>query len=134
MHTIPYQSQEEIRKSALYLSGFCFLIGSVQMLLDNHLFFYFHLASFLILFIGLFLPGVMRPIITGLQRLGFYLGVINSKIILTACFYLLVTPFGFILRLVNRNPLALKPDNQARSYWIARDVGRFTKQNFESQF
>ena len=50
------------------------------------------------------------------------LGAINSKILLTLVYYLVLTPIALLYRLTHRDPLSLKrADDSGRSYWIVRD-------------
>ena len=129
-----YQDKKEIRKNAIYLSSFLLLLGFIQMLFGKNLFLYFYLAGFFVLIIGLFLPKVIRPVIIALHYVGFYLGMVNSKILLIIFYYLFVSPIGFLLRLIKKNPLDLKIKKDAGSYWIKRENVGFEKKDFENQF
>ncbi len=65
-------------------------------------------------------PGWLRPLYKVWMAFGHVLGWINTRILLGAVFFLLVTPIGLLLRLAGKDPLHRK---RARSenYWIARD-------------
>jgi hypothetical protein len=54
-------------------------------------------------------------------RLGVVLGKVVSPIALGILFYGVISPLGAILRLAGKDPLRLKRDTAATSYWIARD-------------
>ena len=54
-------------------------------------------------------------------QLGLLLGRIVSPIALGLLFFLAVTPIGFIMRLAGKDPLLLKRDTGAASYWRPRD-------------
>ena len=61
------------------------------------------------------------------------IGFVASYVLLGSIFYLLITPFGLFFRLVGRDPLNLKLDPEAETYWTRRsmekvDVGRYFKQ------
>jgi hypothetical protein len=50
------------------------------------------------------------------------LGAINSKILLTLVYYLVLTPIALLYRLTHRDPLSLKrAADSGRSHWIIRD-------------
>ena len=53
-------------------------------------------------------------------RLGLLLGKIVSPIALGILFYAVVTPIGMLVRLTNKDPLRLKLDAGADTYWITR--------------
>jgi hypothetical protein len=54
-------------------------------------------------------------------RLGILLGNIVGPIALGVVFYGVVSPLGIILRLTGKDPLRLKLDRSANSYWIPRE-------------
>jgi hypothetical protein len=51
--------------------------------------------------------------------LGDALGRIVSPLVLGVLYFLVVTPFGLLSRLRRRDPLGLKPDPKAPTYWRA---------------
>jgi len=72
------------------------------------------------------LIALMRPtLLAGLNRLwtrfGLLLGAIVSPIALGILFYGVLTPLGTLSRLKGNDPLRLKRDTSARSYWISRE-------------
>ena len=54
------------------------------------------------------------------MKLGLLLGKIISPIALGILFYGVLTPMGTAMRLVGKDPLRLKRDPDADSYWMAR--------------
>ena len=70
---------------------------------------------------GLWHPSLLaRPNRLWLQ-LGALLHRIVSPVALAVMFFLVVTPTGLLMRLLGKDPLRLKRDPGAKSYWIARD-------------
>jgi hypothetical protein len=55
------------------------------------------------------------------MKLGILLGKVVSPIALGVLFYCVITPIGLALRLAGKDPLRLKRDPAANSYWIPRD-------------
>jgi hypothetical protein len=55
------------------------------------------------------------------MALGHALGWINSRILLSLVFYLVVTPIGFAIRLFGRDPMRRGFDREAPSYRIPRE-------------
>lgn len=55
------------------------------------------------------------------MKLGILLGKVVSPIALGILFYCVITPIGLALRLAGKDPLRLKRDPAASSYWIPRD-------------
>ena len=60
----------------------------------------------------------------------YYIGTVNSKVILTLIFYLFLTPIAFIFRLCTKNPLLLKMDKSLESYYSSRNYTP-NKKDFE---
>jgi hypothetical protein len=72
------------------------------------------------------LTAMVRPaLLAGLNRqwmkLGVLLGKVVSPIALGLLFYGVITPLGVVLRLAGKDPLRLKFDRGADSYWIRRE-------------
>jgi len=61
------------------------------------------------------------------------LGAINTRILLSAFFYLVVTPVGFVVRLLGKDPLDRRGPTK-RSYWSRRPNTRQTPEGFERAF
>lgn len=69
--------------------------------------------------------ALLKPaLLAGLNRLwtkfGHLLGKVVSPIALGVLFYGVLTPIGVVMRLTGKDPLRLKLDSSARSYWIPR--------------
>lgn len=75
------------------------------------------LVSCTLLLLALLQPGWLYYPYRAWMALGMALGWVNSKIILTLLFYLLLTPLGLVLRLLGKLQYQrkLKPDQT--SYW-----------------
>jgi polyferredoxin len=54
-------------------------------------------------------------------KLGMLLGKVVSPIALGVVFYGVLTPVGAMMRLTGKDPLRLKLDPRAESYWIPRE-------------
>jgi len=75
--------------------------------------------------IGFALVSWVRPMmLAGLNRwwlkLGLFLGKVVSPIALGILFYAVLTPIGFLMLVTGKDPLRLKREAGARSYWISR--------------
>ncbi len=53
----------------------------------------------------------------GWEALGRVLGYVNTMVLLTLVYVVIVTPFGLLSRLLGNDPLRLKADPAADSYW-----------------
>jgi len=65
-------------------------------------------------------PRVLAPLNRLWLKLGLFLHKIVNPIVLGIMFFLVVTPTGLLMRMLGKDPLRLKRDPKARSYWIDR--------------
>ena len=59
-----------------------------------------------------------RAIYLGLVAATLPIGLVVSFVLLTAFYFLLLTPLAFVFRLTGRDPLRRKFDSGAQSYWL----------------
>ncbi|MBN1788563.1 MAG: hypothetical protein JW806_09255 [Sedimentisphaerales bacterium] len=78
-------------------------------------------GAVLIIFISsMTFTGLARAIYIILIMVTVPIGVVISFLLLSAFYYLLLTPIGLFFRLTGRDPLHLNFDSNTQSYWIAR--------------
>jgi len=65
-------------------------------------------------------PGVIEPLNRAWTALGALLHAVVNPIVLGVLFYLIFTPFGWLLRRMGKDFLRLRPEPEADSYWIPR--------------
>lgn len=66
---------------------------------------------------GFILPILLKPLYWVWMKIGAVLGWINTRIILSVIFYLVIFPAGLVMRLFN-DPMARRFDKNASSYRI----------------
>lgn len=92
------------------------------------------LIGLLFLISGSLVPETLRYVYIGWMLFALVLGMIVTRLIITAVFYLLVTPIGFVRRhFGTKDLLGLKPDSQKASYWVVRDADQ-SSQQMKKQF
>ena len=106
-----------------------FLIISLYPLIYNE---DIRLWSFLIAIIFLILGLANSKILSPLNKLwfkfGLFLGKILSPLIMGIIFFFVVTPIGFIMRLLKKDLINLKYNNN-KSYWIKKKGPRSKMKN-----
>jgi hypothetical protein len=63
-------------------------------------------------------PAFIRPVFVAWMSAAFPIGWTVSHTLLAIIFYLLMTPIGWIMRVVGYDPLERRFDRAARSYWV----------------
>ncbi len=92
------------------------------------------IASGVFLLLSLAAPGWLSPANRLWMRFGALLHTIVSPVILAVMFYGVVLPTGLMMRAFGNDPLRLKFDRGARSYWIKRDPPGPQLDSFLDQF
>ena len=82
---------------------------------------------------GLLIPRILITLYVPWMILGGILGWINTRIILSAIFYIMFTPFAVVLKLLGKDILSLKIDKKTNSYRFVRENSRGNK-HMESPF
>ena len=78
------------------------------------------IISLIFLILGLFNSIILSPLNKIWFKFGLFLGKIVSPLIMGIIFFLVVTPIGFIMRLLGKDVLNLKY-NKNKSYWIEKN-------------
>lgn len=88
---------------------------------------------------GFALVALLKPtLLAWLNRLWIKLGVLLGKMVspiaLGVLFYGVLTPIGAVMRLAGKDPLRLKRDPGADSYWIPREPSGPPPDSMTNQF
>ena len=108
-----------------------FLIISFWPLLKSENIKYWSLVVSVIFFIlALLNSKILTPLNKAWMKFGFILSKIVSPIVMGFIFFFVVTPTGIIMRVLGKNLLNLKKNNQ-NTYWIKKDN---KNNNMKNQF
>ena len=78
------------------------------------------IISIIFLVLGLFNSKILTPLNKLWFKFGIFLGKIISPIIMGIIFFLVVTPIGLLMRLLGKDLINLKYNNN-KSYWIEKN-------------
>lgn len=67
---------------------------------------------------GLAIPLTLKPVYHVWMTIGLCLGWINTRIILSIMFYLIILPVGVVMRMFGKDPMARKITKNQKSYRI----------------
>ncbi|MCC6765490.1 MAG: sxtJ [Deltaproteobacteria bacterium] len=82
---------------------------------------------------GLLFPGTLGPVQRGWMAFAAVLGHVNTRMILTVLFYVVITPVGLVMRLF-RDPLDRALDDGRASHWVKREREPVEPTRYERQF
>ena len=134
-----YDRPEEIQGSSnrsfgLVFAGFFAIVGLFPLVAGGPIRYWALLTGAVFLLLGLALPSVLGPLCRLWMKFGQLLHRIVSPIVLGIMFFLVVTPIGLLMRLAGKDPLRLKFDREAGSYWIAREPPGPAPESLRDQF
>jgi hypothetical protein len=132
---------EQINASRKNVRNFGFLFGGIALAVAGYMIYrgnssWIWTAAAGLVFVagGVALYPLMKPVYTGWMLFAFVLGWVNTRVLLGAFFYIVMTPLGLILRLTGKDLLDEKIDRSAGSYWIRRERKRFDRTRLERMF
>lgn len=127
-------SKRELRKFGLSVGAAFVVLGLISWWRDHTI------APRVLWTLGALLavPGALAPTLLGPVHYGWMkaaslLGAVNTRIILGAFFYVVLTAVGLVMRLV-RDPLRLRFDKEEPSNWIRREAQPVDPASYERQF
>ena len=96
------------------------IIGLWPLINDNIIRYWSLIISFIFLLLGLANSKFLSPLNLIWFKFGLLLGRFISPIVMGIIFFLVVTPIGILMRLINKDLLNLKYNNE-NSYWIIKN-------------
>jgi hypothetical protein len=88
----------------------------------------------LFLLAALFAPALLGPFNRLWRALGLLLSKITTPLIMSLLFFAVVTPVGMLMRAAGKDPLRLRFDRGASSYWLARGADGERQTSMKRQF
>ena len=108
-----------------------FMIVSIYPLLnDNSIRLWSLVIGIVFLILGLINSQLLTPLNIIWMKLGMYLGIIVSPIVMGIIFFLVVTPTSLLMKILKKDLLNLKM-NKKNTYWIDKDK---IKSSMKNQF
>lgn len=91
-------------------------------------------SAALFLVAALLRPGLLSPLNRGWTAVGHVLHRITNPILLAIVFFGLFLPIGLVMRVAGKDPLRLRADRTARTYWRERDPPGPSRDSMTQQF
>ena len=96
------------------------LIALWPLLNENGIRIWSLVISLIFLILGLMNSIYLTPFNRIWSKFGIFLGDFIAPIVMALVFFIVVTPIGFLMRLLGKDILGLKKNNN-QSYWIKKD-------------
>jgi hypothetical protein len=131
---MPTLSKKELRKFGLTVGGAFAVLGLISWWRGHE---YpprvLWTLAVVLMVPGALFPTLLGPIHRGWMAMAAFLGHVNTRVILTLMYYVVVTPIAFVLRIV-RDPLNRSWKNPEASTWIRRSPTPVDPATYERQF
>ena len=95
------------------------LISTYPLINGNEIRLWSLVISIIFLLLGLINSKILNPFNKLWFKFGIFLGKIVSPLVMGIIFFLVVTPIGLLMRLLNKDLLKLKYNSNS-SYWIEK--------------
>ena len=122
------------RTFGIVLAAFFALVGLLPLLRGHAVRLWALPLSGIFLLAALAAPAALAPLNRVWTALGAQLHKITNPIILGVFFYVVFTPFGWLLRLLGKDFLRLKWVPDSESYWILRQPPGPPPESMSNQF
>jgi hypothetical protein len=109
---------------------FFLIISIYPIFFDGNLKIWSLVISIIFLTLGLLNSKILTPFNLLWFKIGMLLGRFISPVVMGLVFFIIVTPTGLIMKLLNKDLLNLKK-NKSKSYWIKKDT---LKTDMRNQF
>jgi hypothetical protein len=130
----PGPSKAELRKFGLTVGGAFAVFGVISWWRGHEIPpRVLWVLAVLLIVPGALFPSVLGPVQRGWMAFATLLGHVNTRIILTVLFYLVLTPVGFVMRLF-RDPLDRSLRDRTESHWVKRELQTAEPGRYERQF
>jgi len=84
--------------------------------------------------LGCILPTLLAPLNKAWIKLGFIMFRVVNPIIMFAVYVLTIVPIGLLLKVTGKDPMRMKLDRDAKSYWIEREPAGPAPESMKNQF
>ena len=130
---LAYFSKLPFSLNPIYLEA-CPFFSSHPELAAHALSLLFVAVSLIFLGLAMLFPKALAPLNWLWTKFGLLLHKIVSPVVLGVLFFVVFTPFGVIMRLFGGDPLRLRFDPKAQSYWIERSPPGPDPDSLKDQF
>ncbi len=130
----PKAGRGEIRRFGILFAVLSALAGVFMLWKGSREMWIPFMLAAVFLLTGLVLPSVLRPFYVAWMRFAFILAWINTHLLLSVFYFLILTPIGVVMRLLGKDVLGKKMDRSAATYWVKRNPEPNAKESYRHLF
>jgi hypothetical protein len=118
MHQVKPKSTRELRKFGLTIAVPLALLGGLALWRGRAAGPYLLTVAAALALAALLLPRALAPLERVWMKVAEVLSAVMTRVVLFLSFFLVITPFGLLLRLFRKDLLQCNFDPQQKSYWV----------------
>ena len=122
------------RTFGLTLAVVCVAVGALKLWGGHDVGWLWLAAATVSVLLALFCAPALAPFNRLWLRLGLVLYKVVNPIVMALLFFATVVPIGLVMRALGKDPLRLKRDPKATSYWIVREPPGPAPETMKHQF
>lgn len=131
----PRNELKDLKQFGLTLGIILFVFGVIHFFKGRAIWYIpFFLISVLSICAALVMPVSLKKPYSVFMKIAHALGWFNTRVILIAVYFFLLTPIALIIRMLGKDPLNRKIDKKEPTYWSDRMVTKAMKEQLEKQF
>lgn len=109
---------KKINRKFGWITGIAFLVLDICLVVFKHKFTFIPgVVGLILILTALTVPDLLNSVRRIWDKTGETLGMINTAIILSVMFFLIITPIAFLLRLFRKTTIEARAQNRLVSYW-----------------
>lgn len=124
--------KSKLKEFGLTMAAFLSLLNLFLFWRRGEIFVPITLFSVLFLFFSFIGTGILKPVYQIWMAFSLVMGKCVTALILAVLFYLVLTPMGLLMKLLNKDLLGLKFNRRKNSYWVPKDQS--SESSYEKQF
>jgi hypothetical protein len=134
-----FSRQEEVKPSSdrsfgLVVASFFLIVGFWPLLRAQPIRWWALGVAAVFALLALLWTAALAPLNRLWVKLGALLYKVVSPVVMALLFYVTVTPIALLMRLLGKDPLRLRRDPDAASYWIDRTPPEPSPESMKNQF
>ncbi|MBN1695613.1 carbamoyltransferase [candidate division WOR-3 bacterium] len=129
-----FKDRKEWRKFGIGLSIILMILGTVQWILGKSMFPIVYLTAGIVFVSAFLFPLILKPLFVIFSYVGFALGWLMTRVILSVFFFLVFTPVGLFSRLLGKRYLQVGFRTDEATYWETHLEQTASKEHFEKQY
>lgn len=114
-------NKKKERQFAWLIAGVIICVCAYRYYYAREVYIYWLAGAFALLVLAMWRPSSLSFPMMIWEKIGYYLALINTTLLLTIIYFLIFLPLGLLFRITGRDLLGIKLSKKKSSYWEVRE-------------